>query len=442
MANRNWLSVVIIGFMVLSGCGKKAAPFTPISAKPPQAQTEPAPLTAQVSCANDDCESTLALALTLEPNAGAKPIACSATLVANDLIAIPSACLPADIREPGKSCLNRAFFFFPKTSDADAVRVGCTQVVEVRTTPQLNEADFAIVRISDSAKRSALRLSNDGWTSSSYTVWSLEVQDATKSPIQAVQKKTFGTPAFKTALTPTSTKQDSAVMSLIKTGTEKSLPGAIALNSAGDVIGILRNATVTKLPYDQFEREFQPLAIGSLLGCSSTLVGLTADSCQTIATGSIELFTQSLRESAYESFSPQLLKQSQPIFSDEIKTLFQWKTFAQSSVDSSGKKRVFIVPTCFQPEKLWSYKFKQFWGGLKTSATVTQEVPVYTVSEGLNRYYQPEVRMGNHHVSTVNLNIEFSPANFVKTKSSEVIVYTDSRIKPLEKSTLRACTSL
>lgn len=446
MVNRNWVLGVMVGFSVLSGCGKKAAPFTPITYTP-QAQTQtpppPAPpafLSSEVLCAEEPCESTLALAVSLDPSS--KPTPCSAALVANDLVALPASCLSADLQVPGKSCADRAFFFFGKTADSAAIRVGCSEIVEIQSSLKPNETDLAIVRLSDSARRSALRLAADGWTDTAYTVWSLSVSDAAQLPYQALLKKSSGLPAYKTAITPSAQKNDSAVMSLIRTSTENALPGSIALNAAGDAIGIMKNAFVTKLPYDQFEKVFQPLAVGSNLRCSKTLVGASAEQCQTSAAGSVELFTQSLRESAYESFTQELFKQSQLAFSDEIKSVFQWKTFVQDGPNLGAKKRTFIVPTCFYPEKLWSYKFKAFWGGMKSSVTLIQELLVYSVAEGLNRYYQPEVRKGNHHVSTVNLAIEFSPANFVKNKSSEVIVYTDSRTAPLEKSTLRACSSL
>ena len=161
----HWAAAMTVVF-VASGCGKIGSNDSPDKRSTVDlAEAQRSAQLTQISCFSDgDCNPSVAMiaAAWSVPSPGVS--VCTGFLVAPDILATNSHCLPVDLDHAGSSCSQRIWAFFPTMSSAQEERLECDTVISStgnsETVPQ---QDIAFLRLKTRSSRPALQLSRDGF---------------------------------------------------------------------------------------------------------------------------------------------------------------------------------------------------------------------------------------------------------------------------------------
>lgn len=176
---------IMLGISVLTiGCGKKAKDSH--TDTPSRPELEPSELDLllarqEVACdGNQACPNYLSKIAVVHGN---KLKFCTGFLVNETTVATSASCLPNLLRLTGQDCSHDVFFFFPKTSNRPAERVGCTKVLQVSqldgTDPVLWRDDVSFLEIDKSlSNRRQAAITREGVTNNKeFQVWFMDQID-------------------------------------------------------------------------------------------------------------------------------------------------------------------------------------------------------------------------------------------------------------------------
>ncbi|OFZ84624.1 MAG: hypothetical protein A3K03_11100 [Bdellovibrionales bacterium RIFOXYD1_FULL_44_7] len=114
----------------------------------------------QVVC-NDPkiCDESVAMLVASTPS---RLTTCTSFVIASDIIATSSSCIPPDLRRDNSDCSERIWAFFPSVSTFEAERVSCKEVIKASETRTVLDQNFAFIRLAKSTKRIPLKISFEG----------------------------------------------------------------------------------------------------------------------------------------------------------------------------------------------------------------------------------------------------------------------------------------
>lgn len=174
------LIFVLLMQCLLVACGKKTQTEQSPVETTRQNQTEIDSFLSKqvVSCdENQACPSYVAKIVVIQ---GSKHKFCTGVLIDESTIATSASCLPSLLRLNGQDCSLDLFFFFPKTSNREAERVGCSRVVQVSdlegTNPNYWRDDVAFLKLQRSLPtRRQATISREGvGNNKAFTTWMVE----------------------------------------------------------------------------------------------------------------------------------------------------------------------------------------------------------------------------------------------------------------------------
>lgn len=168
---------------LLIGCGKKAETKKPAQERERPEITE---IEAYLSKQDVSCESNQAC-----PNYISKIVVvhgntykfCTGFLTDDNIVATSSSCLPNLLRLNGQDCSKDVFFFFPKTWNRPAERVGCKEVTLVSQIPGqdaiLWRDDVAFLELEREVnyRRRATIIRDGVYNHRQFTAWMIDQQD-------------------------------------------------------------------------------------------------------------------------------------------------------------------------------------------------------------------------------------------------------------------------
>ena len=168
---------------LLLGCGKKAETkkSLPVVERLPQTELDTYLGKQAVSCeGNQACPNYIAKVVAFH---GSTPKFCTGFLTEEDVVATSASCLPRLLRHNGGECSRDVFFFFPKTWNRPAERVGCARVILAsqlsEKDPVLWRDDVAFLQLDRSLSyRREARIIRDGIPNGrQFTTWMIDQQD-------------------------------------------------------------------------------------------------------------------------------------------------------------------------------------------------------------------------------------------------------------------------
>lgn len=178
---------------LLIGCGKKAEnknASTPERERPEITEIEEFLSKQDVNCeSNQACPNYISKIVVIH---GDKYKYCTGFLTEDDVVATSSSCLPNLLRLNGQDCSKDVFFFFPKTWNRPAERVGCEKVSLISQLPGqdpiLWRDDVAFLRLSKEVKyRRQAKIIREGINNHrQYTSWMIDQQDDYSAIIKKV----------------------------------------------------------------------------------------------------------------------------------------------------------------------------------------------------------------------------------------------------------------
>lgn len=174
----------VLGMCVFVGCGKKARNDDIGFRSNPQ--LEPSELEQLLSRQEVACDGNQACPNYLTKIAvvnGKKLNFCTGFLVNENTVATSASCLPNLLRLVGQDCSRDVFFYFPKTANRSAERVGCTKVLQVSqldgVDPILWRDDVSFLHLDSSmSHRRQATISREGVSNNKeFQVWLVDQQD-------------------------------------------------------------------------------------------------------------------------------------------------------------------------------------------------------------------------------------------------------------------------
>jgi hypothetical protein len=162
-------ALVLALVFIVTGCGKQDAPGSDKRATVDLSEAQRSAQLTQVSCFSEaDCNPSVAMlaAAWAEPAPGVS--VCTGFLVAPDVLATNSHCLPGDLDRPGATCSGRLWIFFPAMSGLPEERLECETVISsTGNSESVPGQDIAFLRLKTRSSRPSLQLSRDGFADKS-----------------------------------------------------------------------------------------------------------------------------------------------------------------------------------------------------------------------------------------------------------------------------------
>lgn len=243
---------LVLGICVFSavGCGKKAKESSSPEQQTPHlepTQIEQLLQKQEVACdTNQACPNYMSKVVVVN---GDKLKYCTGFLVDEDVVATSASCLPLFLRRNTQDCSKDVFFFFPRTANRPAERVGCTEVMLVSqlegTDPVLWRDDVSFLRISKrlTYRRQAAIVRDGASNNKEYSAWFVDQVDETTALI----RRGSGTALHNTYINPLAVNEASPNLIFADTNFKESNSGAPVLDSRGKVRAILSSPISTNL---------------------------------------------------------------------------------------------------------------------------------------------------------------------------------------------------
>ncbi len=176
-------TIVMVSFgFILVGCGKKpqTKDGTPEVARPELSVIEEYLRKQDVSCeSNQACPNYISKIVVVHND---QYKFCTGFLTEENVVATSSTCLPRLLRQVGADCSRDVFFFFPKTSNRPAERVGCSEVLQASdldgNNPILWRDDVSFLKLSKDVpyRRQAAIIREGVANNKQFTTWMVDQQ--------------------------------------------------------------------------------------------------------------------------------------------------------------------------------------------------------------------------------------------------------------------------
>ena len=324
---------------------------------------------------------------------------CSGFLIAPDIMATNSHCIPEDLRTPGASCTDRLWAYFPSTNSYPSTQIRCSQILTASVIKEDGNSvgqDYAFFRLESSPSRPALIVSRNGFKDGE--TYNLVKVDPT-TDVAAIGSM-ISVPCLakhNSAMVPNSNNDASPNMEMADCTVVHGNSGSPILDSNGQVRGVIQAVFNNDALTLQFGLKNIPLLeslallnLGTNYSCLPLPPGVTTSSTFPASCASLNNSAQSdkAREAALDAKITQDLNQNLQVFNPDAE--FQW-TFIEykggagdisAYSSSSTQKKVVAVPKCISNLN----NFLSQHNSRKTNETLNLEPPMVTVKLGLDRY--------------------------------------------------------
>jgi hypothetical protein len=244
------LALVLGSCLFLVSCGKKAddqGSSTPVMIQPLQTAVDAFLEKQDVNCeSNQACPNFIAKIVVVN---GDKYEFCTGFLTDDDVVATSSSCLPSLIRLSGQDCSKDVFFFFPKTGNRPAERVGCSKVLQASqldgTDPVFWRDDVSFLQLSTPLpNRRQVMISRDGITNNKeFMTWMIDQQ----GDYSAIVKRSICDSVHQNYINPLVMNESSPGMIFADCAVTNGSTGAPILDGRGKVRAIISKGIDSKL---------------------------------------------------------------------------------------------------------------------------------------------------------------------------------------------------
>ncbi|MGZ6331434.1 MAG: trypsin-like serine peptidase, partial [Bdellovibrionota bacterium] len=368
---------------------------------------------AVVSCSDPaNCHESIAFLTETSP---VNVSMCTSFLIAPDMVATNSHCIPDDLKAPGSPCTDRIWLTFPKVGALEGVQVGCSQVIFASEHPQTVAPDYAFIQLDQPVQRKVLGFNHDGFADNlrvsipkinpvdaSFPLGSLEV-----ARCKMIQN-TYVLPSFDSDLRPTVAFSDCTVM--------HGNSGSPILGPDGQAHGIMQsNVTNSGALYqwilDNYQMRLEDPGISQLnFGTNFSCVSAPFESarhnpkiCSQSGENPVPNASQELEiklSAAIDLWSAgaedRLRWKETGVLSGSALEI-QFKDFFKSYFDT---KTIYVlpVPKCLNKPDSWIETFHRRVLGYPSSTSVAVDLPVWAVSMGLNTYLQAKTDIAREQI--------------------------------------------
>jgi len=201
---------------------------------------------------------------------------CTAFLVGDQYLMTNSHCIPPSLKADGANCRGRIQVFFPKTDSQPAERVSCERMIRSSKISGGefgnfgSENDYALMQLSHPTARGSLTVNRDGLDDEMklafYSVSPQSTSSATgllKASVCVAKQRALTSPSFVRPQAPVGTVSGCAFVP----GNSGS-PGIDSKRQVRAVLHAIVGQPVTSQEEGTNKRNFNPLALVSILGCT------------------------------------------------------------------------------------------------------------------------------------------------------------------------------
>ncbi len=345
--------------LLVCGCGKKAETVSSNGVevtRPGQTEIENYLEKQSVTCdATQSCPNYISKIVIV--NGGSYKF-CTGSLVEPGVIATSTTCLPAFLRLNGLDCSKDVFFFFPKTSNRAAERVGCSKVVQVSSLvgqdPILWRDDVAFLEMDRPLNnRRQVSVSRDGINNGKqFTSWMSDQLDS----FSAVIKKVTCESVHNNYINPLASNESSPNLIFTECPPTNGGTGSPIIDSAGKMRALI------SLPMDSKLRSYLE-STGLLVQGLKPMLHATNFACaptpdDTDVLDAKECY-KDLNNETVERFRTQMFSAS-TLFAElnrkleeSLQSVSKYVVFGVKAISGGDTQVAQIYPKCFKPLKGW-----------------------------------------------------------------------------------------
>jgi hypothetical protein len=355
---RFFLFLYFLIFFIISGCGKKVISEEPNFESQRQDQTyiEESLQKQDVNCENNQpCPSYIAKIIVASER---KFTFCTGFLIDQSTIATSATCIPQHLRLAGQDCSRDIFFFFPKTANRPAERVGCNKITLVShiegQDPLLWRDDVAYIQLSDKLMyRREAQIAREGVENDrQYTSWMISQEDE----YSAVVRKLTCTGIHNSFINPLSVNESSPNMLFSDCNPPGASTGAPILDSRGKIRAIYSKEISQKL------RNYLD-STGLLIKPLKEISHATNFACAPTPSDSEMLdereCLKDLNYSIVDHLRGEMLSNIQIFgelkrkYEDSLRTISPFVQFGINLISKGDLQSTQVVPKCFKPLRNW-----------------------------------------------------------------------------------------
>ena len=457
------LITLLISTASFVGCTKSndGPAASQVNSIPTQSLTEAQSLAAQaqVYCMNPaGCSPSIAM---LVGTTATSAYQCTAFLIAGDIVATNSHCIPGDLKTPNAATNNRLSIVFPNVGSYSAKIVDTKQVISAsQIDSTFKNADFAFIRLASAVDRPALHITHDGLQDKA--ILKIEKMDPFQGNgiPEAYLREDNCRVVYGSALTEAASSLQSPVMAIGDCKVVHGNSGSPMINSNGEVPAIVF-AAMDNEAMDRLLSNSASLGLAKLDATDTPLGLATSYACFAVPNESPSSLNSSCGqpESAAKSagFSDQdkaaikdrfekSANQADPTLKWTISAVKAHKLNMFGSLEPDASSTVLVMtPECIRSEKaLLDEVPHSFFGGYAEDEQQQVDQPMWTMQVGVNRYLQVEYRLieAPSELEETGL-LNFNPRQISKNHRA-IFRSSNSRAesgsKPLYSAELGLCT--
>ncbi|WP_408097588.1 trypsin-like serine protease [Peredibacter sp. HCB2-198] len=418
-------TALLLGMGVFVGCGKKAKnDDDTISYNPSLEPSEMEMLLSrqEVACdGNQACPNYLTKIAVVNGN---KLNFCTGFLVNENTVATSSSCLPSLLRLVGQDCGRDVFFFFPKTSNRPAEKVGCKQVLQASqldgNDPILWRDNVSFLQLSSPlTNRRQVGISREGIANGKeYQTWFVDQQDE----YTAIIRREYCEAAHNTYINPLASNLSSPSMVFNNCTLKNGNTGAPILDSKGKVRAVVSTNMDVKL------RNYLE-STGLLTNPLRQMFHATSFACAPTINDSEMLdekeCTKDLTYNKVDRLRSEMLSNNN-CFADlkkklesSLESISRYITFGVKLIPNGDYQRVEVYPKCFKPLTGWIATLNN----TRNNYVMEMSLPSNTFKRAMDVYgriYGAEVETKKE-----NFFLQFSLKSLRSVKKSTTFMWND-----------------
>ena len=380
---------LVLGITVLaSGCGKKAKEAHKEEQQQPS--LEPSELDQllarqEVACdGNQACPNYLSKIAVVH---GKKLQFCTGFLVNETTVATSASCLPSLLRLNGQDCSRDVFFFFPKTANRPAERVGCTKILQVSqldgVDPILWRDDLSFLEIDKTlSHRRQASISRDGVANNKeYQVWFMDQVDE----YTAMMRRETIEAAHNTYINPLATNVSSPNMIFNNCTLKNGNTGAPIIDSKGKIRAVVSQAMDQKLRTYLESTGLLTQPLRETFHATSFACAPTVDNNDLLDEKEC---TKDLNYNKVDRLRSDMLSNN-TLFSDlrkkleaQLETASKYITYGVKLVPRGDTQDAEVYPKCFKPLNGWLSSLS----GTRNNYVYEQLLPSKTLRRSMDAY--------------------------------------------------------
>ncbi|WPU64608.1 trypsin-like serine protease [Peredibacter starrii] len=419
-------TTLLLGMGVFVGCGKKAKNDNEFVASRPNLEPSEMDMLLsrqEVACdGNQACPNYLTKIAVVNNN---KLNFCTGFLVNENTVATSSSCLPNLLRLVGQDCSRDIFFFFPKTSNRPAERVGCKQVLQVSqldgNDPILWRDDVSFLELSTPlSNRRQASISRDGLANAKeYQTWFVDQQD----DYTAIIRREYCEAAYNTYINPLASNISSPSMVFNNCEMKNGNTGAPILDSKGKVRAVVSSNMDAKLRTYLESTGLLTTSLRQMFHATSFACAPTIDNSEMLDEKEC---TKDLNYNKVDRLRSEMLSNSN-CFADlkkkleaSLESASKYISFGVKLIPNGDYQRAEVYPKCFKPLASWIATLNN----TRNNYVMEMALPNSTFKRAMDEYG----RIYGAAVDTKNEKffLQFSLKSLRSMKSSTVYMWNDA----------------